>query len=469
MKRTLSFCTVLSVAFVTSSVHASPIFPDVQDGHVFQESIESLVHSQVISGNPDGTFRPDDNVNRAAMLKMLYRAKGKVPDPLSIRCFPDVVIGSWYESFVCDAALRGYVAGYSDGTFRPDNPVNKVEALKMVNEVFEIPVNEITDADRDLVKFVDVSTSAWYTKYMYTAYARGVLPIPGEQSSRFEPDRSLTRGEAAAIIYNALSVDLTETHNRVVSSSSSAQTEDEDEDETETEDEGSTQSTQSSAAANVSSEDEEGADSFDVSLPFDRDGKFTRKKSKSYLFNVTSNTVIDVDATLQSGQPGGLSCRLYLVNESGFSDQYFLGYEHGNTCTIRAAVSPGSYQLQLQPTVSDTTYSVQAETGAGDGNDGFREAFRLNVNSPRTEVLTAVDIEDFYTFSVITNQRMTVELSNATELRCIVYAMNDVNLESFSGPECNKVYNFPSGTYYVAVARKAPKGAQQTYTIRLDK
>ena len=459
--RTVYFLALLML-LGSSSVAYAAVFPDVPNGHIFQASIEALVDAQVVNGNPDGTFQPDAPVNRAAMLKMLYKAQGKTPDPLSVRCFPDVEIGSWYEPFVCDAAAMKYVAGYSDGTFRPDTPVNRVEALKMITQLFNISVEDISDANRDIIKFVDVSTSAWYTQYLITAYITGILPIPGQDPSRFSPDAQLTRGEAAAYIYNALGVELTQYRQKNVQSSSSKKS---------SVQASSTPSSVSSDAEEESSSSEAAVQdaSMNVNFPFEHDGKFTQKQTQSYFFDVSSNTTVSITTSLQSGQPGEVVCRLYLQDDSGFSDEYYLGYQEGTSCFIQAALSAGEYQLQVFPTVKDTTYSIKAESKNGDGNDGFSEALTLNVNGKRDAILSAVDLEDWYTFSVGSMQKMTVTLSNAPELRCIVYAMNDVDLASFSGPQCNQSYNFTPGTYYIAVGRKAPKGAQQSYSIILEK
>jgi hypothetical protein len=105
-----------------------------------------------------------------------------------------------YESYVCDAASKehGFVQGYPDGKFRPDGPVSRTEALKMIFEVMELPAPSISESDRDVIKFVDISVAAWYTKYLYAAFAEGMLPIPGQTGSHFYPDRGLTRGEMAA-------------------------------------------------------------------------------------------------------------------------------------------------------------------------------------------------------------------------------------------------------------------------------
>lgn len=447
------------VILLGASPALAAVFPDVPDDHVFKESVEELVRAGVITGNPDGTFKPNDPVNRAAMLKMLYLAKGKVPDPLSVRCFPDVEIGSWYEPYVCDAAVRKYVNGYADGSFRPDTSVNRVEALKMITTVFGIPLEEVTDNNREIVNFADVSLSAWYTQYLLTAYNTNILPVPGQTGAHFFPDGPLTRGEAAAYIYNALRADLSISRHQNSRSSQGSSYSSQQAD-----------SVQSSAASSESSsEEEQQPGTIDVEFPFDKDGKFSEKNPVSYRFEVVSETSVALVAKLQSGQPGQLTCRLYLLEDSGFSDEYFLGFQEGNACYVTATLNPGTYQLQLQPTQANTTYEATVTVQSGDGNDGFADARSLTVNAERTDILGGHDMEDWYTFSLQTEQKMMIRAENPTELRCIVYAMSDVNLASFSGPQCNQWYTYPPGTYYIAIGRKAPLGAQQSYAVELEK
>jgi len=431
----------------TIGVTFASIFPDVPDGHVYQQAIELLVGAQVINGNPDGNFYPDNPVNRAEMIKMLYKAKGKQPDPTNARCFSDVAPGSWYESFVCDAAANKYVNGYADGTFRPANPVNRVEALKMIATIFEINISEISDADKDVVKFVDVSTAAWYTKYLYAAFANGVLPIAGQNGSRFYPEWPLLRGEAAAYIYNALGVGL------------KAEREEQE------------QAAKSSQAANQNRTQASSAKSqdviVDVAFPFNRDGKFNDKHTYSYRFDIDKQQVASFVVSL-NGQ-GSVTCRLYKLDEDGFSNRYYLGYQEGTKCYLLNTLSPGQFQLQLQPSVENATFNVAATVSTGDGNDGFSEASTLAVGVTRTETLKSNNMQNWYTFTVGTEANMTLELSNAPNLTCIVYAMQDVDLYGFAGPECNHLYTYPTGTYFVSVGRGAAKSSSQTYTIRLKK
>jgi len=447
-KKVLTTFLACSVLLLAGHAEAA-IFPDVPQGHLYQEPIEALAQAQVINGNPDGNFSPDRMVNRAEMLKMLYKATGKQPDAASKSCFTDVGAGAWYESFVCDAAAHHFVEGYSsDGTFRPADPVNRVEALKMVLQVFGIGIADVSEEQQQIVKFVDVSTTAWYTKYLYTAYLKQILPIAGQEPGRFYPDWPLLRGEAAAIIYNALHADLREQRSSATSSvpaSASSQ--------------GTTVSSVSSSVA--SSGNTEAA----VSFPFSVSGKFTQKKSFSYRFTLANPVMALTEVKLQAGQPGQVSCRLYLMQDDGFSYEYYLGFQQGSSCTLKTALSAGNYQLQIQPTSADTTFTVSAKTTTGDGNDGFREAQTLLRTVARTGTFVSGDYQDWFTFTVDKETEMEVTASDSTQLTCVVYPLEGVELAGFVGPECNQHYLYSRGTYVVGVGRKFPSDAQQTYTV----
>ncbi len=101
-------------------------------GHNNQTAIEYLYIHQVIAGYPDKTFRPDSTVNRAELLKILVGGQGVTPDADQFKnCFPDVT-DEWFAPYVCYAKTSGWVSGYPDGTFGPGQEVNKAEAIKML-------------------------------------------------------------------------------------------------------------------------------------------------------------------------------------------------------------------------------------------------------------------------------------------------------------------------------------------------
>lgn len=443
-----------------SIVSGAAIFPDVQDGHIYQEEIEFLVGMQVINGNPDGTFSPLRNVNRAEMLKMLYRVAEKTPDAALRLCFPDVQPGSWYEPYVCSAAKHHYVEGYSDGTFRPDRPVTRVEALKMITTVLGIPVPELSQRARDVVKFVDVSFSAWYTKYLYLAFTRGILPIEGQDGPRFFPDRPLLRGEAAVYIYHALHL------------------KDEEEEASSDSGESSEASSKEQAEEGTSSADatkEEAVSSAvtnsplvkDVRLPLTKEeGVFSGKQATLYRFALAENRVLRLQIHLTTGQQGTVTCRLYRLEEQGFSMEYYLGFEERGRCAMRVALAPGSYQWEVRPSVRDAAYGAEIVDAAGDDNDGFREAKTIGKAAPRMGVLEVGDTADWYKFTVPEEGNMMLQVSSAEALGCLVYPMADVDVYGFSGPQCNESYLYPTGTYYVGVGRTAGKAGSAKYTVQ---
>lgn len=459
---TALFSLLLSQSF--GAVGRAAVFPDVPEGHMYQEEIEFLVGKQVINGNPDGTFSPLRNVNRAEMLKMLYRVAEKTPNAASRLCFPDVQPGSWYEPYVCDAAQHHYVEGYSDGTFRPERPVSRVEALKMITTVLAVPVPELTQKTRDVVKFVDVSFSAWYTKYLYLGFTRGILPIEGQDGPRFYPDKPLLRGEAAAYIYQALHLKEEQEESQEEASSPEISSAHSSSWSSVAEGQGVSMSSQKKESSTRSVPS--GPLIKDVHLPLQEGGAFSGKQAVLYRFTLPVDRVLRLQVNLSAGQPGKVTCRLYRLEDQGFSMEYYLGLEEQGKCVMRVALDPGSYQWEVRPTEQGTLYSAEITDVAGDGNDGFRQAKTLGKATPRVGVLEVGDTADWYQFSVPSEGHMTVQVSGDGGASCLIYPMSNVDLFGFSGPQCNESYLYPTGTYYVGVTRPVGKAGSVKYTVQ---
>lgn len=432
------------------AVLAVGIFPDVGDDHVFKAEIESLARAGVVKGNPDAQYYPDKSIDRASFLTLLYRAVGRTPKAINVGCFTDVERGSWYEAVVCDAAAKenGFVQGYGNGKFLPGNPVSRTEALKMTLTVFGLSVPDISESDQNLIKFVDISVSAWYSKFIVAAYLNDILPIATHMGSRFYPDKELLRGEAAAYIYRALKA--LENQRKPASSSSSRSV-------------ASTSNTLSASSA--SSADVDIVEN--VAFPFTDAGKFAGKHTNSYIFEISKKTVVAVDVLTVGFYPSDVTCRLYLLNAEGFSDEYYLGVQTTNSCDLNVAVRPGKYQLQIQPVVANVAYSVGASVGVTDGNDGFVDALTIKRDLAKTAVLESGDLFDWYTFTAIGTAPAIVDVSAVEKLTCIIYTPPTVDQFGFSGPQCGTPYTFePGETYTVGVGRRTELSKRITYTIR---
>lgn len=120
----------LAILLFPAAVSAAP-FPDMSDTHPATPAVQWLKDHNVIQGNPDGTFRPQSNLNRAELAKILVGASG-TQTMVKGKCFTDVPTDAWYASYVCTAKSLGIVEGYPDGTFRAANDVTAVEAAKMI-------------------------------------------------------------------------------------------------------------------------------------------------------------------------------------------------------------------------------------------------------------------------------------------------------------------------------------------------
>lgn len=429
-------------------------FRDVPTTNQHRVAIDELSERGVISGNPDGTFRPLDPVNRAAMLKMLYVASNRTPQGSTSTkpCFPDVPMDSWFATYVCDAAARGFVKGYGDGLFWPGRPVSRAEALKLTQVVLGIPA---TEPSEEMTMYTDVATGDWFYEYVKTAMALYQLPISGQELPLLKPNAPLQRDEAAAYIWNGLSTHLPVSSSSVSSSSSSSSV---------------TRSSSSSSVASTGPVDKV----LDINVPFADRQNFPGKKSFSYRFTLDASMVVRVKASMSDGT-GVITCRLYEIGADGFSSRYYLGLQERGTCVIRAALIAGNYQLQLSSTIPDASYGVEVATVTGDGNDGFTQAESLPIEKVRTAALDAEDQGDFYTFTVFKDAKtvvkggrdLTVSVTSTSSITCLVFPMDDVDLFGFTEPTCNASFTYPPGTYIINVRHGPPIGATQTYTVQI--
>ena len=110
-------------------------FDDVPLDRWFTEAVETLYNIGVIQGY-DGSFRPEDPITRAELAVMAARFEQLREVPFVPR-FSDVHRGDWATPYIHAAAERGWVIGYPDGTFRPEQPIIRAEVVTLINRVLE--------------------------------------------------------------------------------------------------------------------------------------------------------------------------------------------------------------------------------------------------------------------------------------------------------------------------------------------
>jgi hypothetical protein len=121
---------------------ARPSFSDVQSGHWAYGYIEAAVAHGVLSGYPDGTFRPDANVTRAQVAKMIAIARGWTMESPAEQSFIDVGATNWAREFAEMVSAADVMSGYTDGTFRPNAPATRAQIAKILTlGIFSDPNN----------------------------------------------------------------------------------------------------------------------------------------------------------------------------------------------------------------------------------------------------------------------------------------------------------------------------------------
>jgi len=185
--------------FAGVPVTLAATFSDVPSGHPYYSAIESLKNLGVVKGYNDGTFRPQQSVNRAEALKMvLLTANIPVEPGLYQTGFPDVKLGDWFSGYVFEGQNAGIVNGNPDGTFAPQRRVNKAEFLKMTVQAFQIDLSSYKTVQFALSRDI-VNVSEWYVPYFNYAKSTGIVSPTLENN--LEPGKYLSRAECSEILY----------------------------------------------------------------------------------------------------------------------------------------------------------------------------------------------------------------------------------------------------------------------------
>ena len=192
----LSIVMGLGFLWFASSASAEVVFMDVASDHPNYEAISALANLGVIQGYPDHTFRPDQTVNRAEALKILLLGSGiLVPEIQTQEIFPDVLSDAWYGKYVAKAKNLGIVSGdATTGLFRPGDTVNLAEALKML-----LKTNSVESPTPKSNPYADVPLEAWFAPYFEYARVSRLLDQTTDQAVM--PATGVSRAVLAELMY----------------------------------------------------------------------------------------------------------------------------------------------------------------------------------------------------------------------------------------------------------------------------
>lgn len=180
---------------------ATPTLPDVQ-GHWAQRFIEPLVARGVIRGFPDGTFRPDEPVTRAQFAAMLQKAFQKNPIRNAVQ-FVDVPANYWAYNAIQEAYSRGFLAGYPNSVFNPNQNIPRVQALVSLVEGLNLGATTVTPAALDTY-FQDATQIPDYARDKVAGATENRIVVNYPDIRVLNPNQVATRADVAAFIYQTL-------------------------------------------------------------------------------------------------------------------------------------------------------------------------------------------------------------------------------------------------------------------------
>ena len=174
------------------------IFEDVPaTGKYYSEPVRFVAENGYMAGVSATKFAPDKTVTRGMVTTILYAMDGK-PSVTAPNKFRDVATGKWYTTSVIWANYYGIVAGYEDGTFRPERPVTRQEFAAILYKYSSV-TKKNTAATGNIDVFSDKSTIA---KYAVTSmkWAVGHELLSGMGKNILLPKGNATRAQLATII-----------------------------------------------------------------------------------------------------------------------------------------------------------------------------------------------------------------------------------------------------------------------------
>ncbi|WP_198013604.1 S-layer homology domain-containing protein [Crinalium epipsammum] len=186
-------------------------FRDVPADYWAYEYISGLARFSVISGFPDGTFKPNEPVTRAQFAAILNQAfmsvqPFQVPNGRlnatqpSTPTFADVPNNHWAAGYIAKARTAGFLSGYPGNQFKPNQPISRVQALISIANGLGYQGGSMAE----LSAYKDAAAIPKYARPGITAARAANIVVNYPALDQIRPNRPATRAEVAAFVYQAL-------------------------------------------------------------------------------------------------------------------------------------------------------------------------------------------------------------------------------------------------------------------------
>ncbi|MEW6495155.1 MAG: S-layer homology domain-containing protein [Cyanobacteriota bacterium] len=195
---------------VTPLVTAAPsfaqstAFSDVSSNYWARTFISELAQRDIIAGFPDGTFRPDAPVTRAQFAAMMRKANREFQKGTIRNAinFTDVPSRYWAYTAIQDAYTTGFLAGYPGNIFRPEQNIPREQALTSLANGLNYTASQ--SVSNVLSYYNDASNISNFARSPIAAATEKAIVVNYPNLKNLNPQRNATRAEVAAFIYQAL-------------------------------------------------------------------------------------------------------------------------------------------------------------------------------------------------------------------------------------------------------------------------
>ncbi|MBD1927220.1 S-layer homology domain-containing protein [Trichocoleus sp. FACHB-90] len=175
-------------------------FSDVSSNYWARDFIVELARRDVIAGFPDGTFRPNDPVTRAQFAAMVRKAFDKANIRNAVN-FSDVASNYWAYNAIRESYAMGFLSGYPGNVFRPGQNIPREQVLVSLANGLNYSTGNVASS---LQLYNDASSISNYARNSIAAATEKSIVVNYPTVRALNPTRNATRAEVAAFIYQAL-------------------------------------------------------------------------------------------------------------------------------------------------------------------------------------------------------------------------------------------------------------------------
>ncbi|SFE81085.1 S-layer homology domain-containing protein [Paenibacillus algorifonticola] len=184
---------------IVEPVNPAQEFNDIS-GHWAEANIKKAIGAGIVSGYPDGSFKPNATVTRAEFAVMLMNTLKPQEEGAPLTFTDTATIGAWAQKAVAQAVQAGITKGYADGAFHPNAQITRAEMTAMLANAAGIAADE-----NAVTGFADdKDIPAWAKSGV--AYAKQAGIVQGKGDNQFAPQAHTTRAEAVTVLLNILAL-----------------------------------------------------------------------------------------------------------------------------------------------------------------------------------------------------------------------------------------------------------------------